>query len=94
VTYDLVEFREPAPQPGVPYEGRSETLLGRYDSENTAVEHGRLAWGVGRESESTDVAWWIVRRQGELLARWIADAGSDEEQILDLTTNTMITIDR
>lgn len=94
MTFDLVEFREPAPQPGQPYVGRSETVLGRYESERTAVEHGRIAWQSGRSSDSTDVVWWIVRVHGEQFARWLADGGSDQEQVLDLTTNTLVPIER
>jgi hypothetical protein len=38
--------------------------------------------------------WWIVRVPGEQLARWLADAGSDQEQVLDLTTNALVPIQR
>lgn len=48
------------------------------------------AWRAGKESDTTDVMWWIVRGPGETLCRWIADRGSDDEQILDLTTNSVI----
>ena len=92
VAYEVVEFREPPPQPGQPYKGRSETTLGEYDSEQLAIEHGRLAWKAGRASDSLDVVWWIVRVPREQLARWLADGASEQEQVLDLTTNAMVPI--
>ncbi|MEE8485472.1 MAG: hypothetical protein V3S38_02805 [Acidimicrobiia bacterium] len=61
-----------------------------FDSESEAVELGRSAWRAGKESDTPDVMWWIVRVPGETLCRWIADRGSDDEQILDLTTNSLI----
>jgi hypothetical protein len=39
------------------------------------------------------VTWWIVRAPGEQLARWLADGGSDIEQVLDLTTNAMVPVE-
>lgn len=92
MVYELVEFREPVPQPGQPYKGRTESVLGTYESEHVAIDHGRIAWRLGRESDSADVTWWIVRVPGEQLARWLADGGSDTEQVLDLTTNAMVPI--
>jgi hypothetical protein len=93
VGYEVVEFREPAPRPGEPYKGRTETVLGTYESEHVAIEHGRMAWQSGKTGGSTDVAWWIVRAPGEQLARWLADGGSESEQVLDLSTNAMVPIE-
>ena len=45
-----------------------------------------------READTADVMWWIVRVPGESLARWVADRASDEEQVLDLTTNELIVV--
>jgi hypothetical protein len=92
--YELVEFREPTLEPGQPFVGRSEKVLGHYDEEQAAIEHGRIAWQTGRSSGSSDVVWWIVRVPEEQLARWLADAGSDQEQVLDLTTNALVPIQR
>ena len=92
MAYELVEFREPALQPGQPFDGRSETVLGNYGDEHAAIEHGRIAWRTGRSSGSSDVVWWIVRVPGEQLARWLADGASDREQVLDLTTNSLVPI--
>jgi len=38
------------------------------------------------------VAWWIVRAPGESLARWIADAASPVERVLDLRTNELVEV--
>lgn len=92
MAFELVEFCEPAPHPGVPYKGRTETVLAEYVSEHAAIDRGRDEWRSARASESTDVTWWIVRVPGEEIARWLADGGSDEEQVLDLTANTMVPI--
>lgn len=67
-------------------------MIVTYDTESAAIEHGRLAWREGRQSVTNDVLWWIVRTPGENLARWIADAASDEEQVLDLRTNRLVRV--
>ncbi len=90
MAFEVIEFREPSPMPGQPFQGTVETQLGMFDSEAEAVAMGRQAWRAGRESGSRDVCWWIVRVPGESLARWIADVSSDREQVLDLTTNTLV----
>ncbi len=92
MAFELIEFLEPAPAPGEPFRGTIETKLGEFDSEQDAVEAGRRAWKAAREQPSADVRWWIVRVPGEQLARWIADAASPTEQVLDLTTNTLVAL--
>lgn len=92
MAFEVVEFREPAPMPGQPFEGTVETELGTFESEAEAVAVGRTAWRSGRVSGTTDVCWWIVRVPGESLARWIADVASDHEQVLDLRTNTLVSL--
>ncbi len=92
MAFELVEFCEPAPEPGRPFAGTRETLVGTYDDEAQAIAHGRRVWREAREVRSTDVMWWVVRVPGESLARWIADKASDVEQILDLTTNELIPV--
>ena len=92
MAYELVEFWELTLQPGQRFDGHSETVLGHYDDEHEAIEHGRIAWRSGRSAGSSDVVWWIVRVPGEQLARWLADGGSDREQVLDLTTNSLVAI--
>jgi len=88
--YELVEFVEPAFGEGGAFAGTQERILGDYDREAEAIEAGRLAWNAFRAAGSRDVAWWIVRVPGETLARWIADAGSPVERVLDLRTNQLI----
>ena len=90
--YELVEFVEPAFGEGGSFAGTRERVLGVFDVEAKAIEAGRSVWKAFRESGSTDVAWWIVRVPGEALARWIADAASPVERVLDLRTNELIDV--
>lgn len=90
--YELVEFVEPAFHEGGSFAGTLERVLGVYDVEAEAIGAGRSAWKAFRESGSADVAWWIVRAPGESLARWIADAASPVERVLDLTTNELVEV--
>jgi hypothetical protein len=92
MAFEVVEFREPAPMPGQPFQGTVETDLGTFESEAEAVAIARSAWQAGRASGTTDVCWWIVRVPGESLARWIADVASQHEQVLDLRTNTLVSL--
>lgn len=91
--FTATEFREPALEPGMPYEGPIETLIGSYTDESEAVAAARTLWKDFRMSDSHDVAWWIVRRQGEGLARWIAESRSSVERVLDLRTNELIEVE-
>lgn len=91
--YTATEFREPALEPGMPYQGPIETLIGTYTDESEAVAAARDEWKGFRASDSRDVAWWIVRRQGEGLARWIAESRSSVERVLDLRTNELIEVE-
>lgn len=90
--YELVEFVEPAFQEGGSFAGTLDRVLGVYEVEAEAIAAGRSAWKAFRESGSTDVAWWIVRAPGESLARWIADAASPVERVLDLSTNELVEV--
>jgi hypothetical protein len=90
--YEVVEFVEPAFHEGGAFVGTRERLLGVFDVESEAIEAGRTAWTAFRQSGSSDVAWWIVRVPDEPLARWIADASSPVERVLDLRTNELIDI--
>ena len=90
MAFELVEFCEPAPQPGEPFQGTSQRVMGVYDDEKDAIAIGRMRWREMRASDTADVMWWIVRVPGETLARWVADRTSDEEQVLDLTTNELV----
>jgi hypothetical protein len=89
---EVVEFSEPTPEPGQPFEGTQQDVVGTFDAEVDAIDFGRAAWRAGLSSDTRDVMWWIVRVPGETLCRWIADRGSDEEQILDLTKNSLVPV--
>jgi hypothetical protein len=94
MAFELVEFCEPSPEPGRPFPGTSQTVVGVYELESEAIEVGRARWGEMRAADTHDVMWWIVRVPGESLARWIADRGSPDEQILDLTTHQLVVVKR
>jgi len=91
--YTATEYREPALEPGMAYQGPIETLIGTYNDERDAIESARERWKDYRMSNSRDVAWWIVRKQGEGLARWIAESRSSVERVLDLRTNELVEVD-
>jgi len=90
VVFEAVEYREPALEPGEQYTGAIETSLGKFESEMEAIASGRMAWQGFLESDSKDVAWWLVRVEGEELARWIAESRSEIERVLDLTTKQLV----
>lgn len=90
--FTATQFVEPALEPGQRYEGPQESVLGTFEEEASAIDVARRAWLAFREVESHDVAWWIVKAEGEELARWIADSRSDFERVLDLTTRTLVEV--
>ena len=90
MAFEVIEFCEPTPEPGRPFAGTTERVLGTFDMESDAIVFGRASWESSRSSDTTDVMWWIVRVPDETLCRWIADRGNAEEQILDLTTNKLV----
>ena len=92
--FEAVEFREPALVPGERPSDPIETSLGHFEEEADALAVARAAWRGFRENHSTDVAWWLVRAQGEELARWIAESRSDVERVLDLTTLQLMELPR
>lgn len=90
--YEVVEFLEPALEPGEPFPGTQERMIGEFDDEAAAVTLARTAWMAFRDEPTADVMWWMVRTRGESLARWIADGHSPIERVLDLTTNELIEV--
>jgi hypothetical protein len=92
MAFELVEFCEPTPEPGQPFPGTLHTVVGVYEIETEAIDIGRRRWSDMRASGTTDVMWWVVRVPGETLARWVADRGSADEQILDLRTNELVVV--
>ena len=91
--FTATEYCEPALEPGMPYQGPIETLIGTFGEEPEAIEAARLRWKAFRQGDSRDIAWWIVRRQGEDVTRWIAESRSSMERVLDSTTNELVEID-
>jgi len=91
-TFEVMQFVEPALEPGQRYEGAIETLLGTFENETEAIAVGRAAWEAHRATDTHDVAWWLVRLPGEPLARWIADSRSPFERVLDLTTQQLVEV--
>ena len=91
--FTATEYREPALEPGMAYQGPIETLIGTFTDEREAIEAARDLWKDYRQSDSHDVAWWIVRKQGEGLARWIAESRSSVERVLDLRTNELVEVE-
>ncbi len=91
--FTATEYREPALEPGMAYQGPVETLIGTFEDERDAIEAARGRWKDFRMSDSRDVAWWIVRKQGEGLARWIAESRSSVERVLDLRTNELVEVE-
>ena len=90
--FTATQFVEPALSPGQRYDGPHETELGRFAVETEAVDIAREAWKAFKQTDSHDVAWWIVKAEGEELARWIADSRSDFERVLDLTTRELVEV--
>ena len=92
-SFTATEYREPALEPGMAYQGPVETSIGTFSDERDAIEAARVRWKAFRASGSRDVAWWIVRAQGEGLARWIAESRSSVERVLDLRTNELVELE-
>ncbi len=92
MAFEVVEFCEPSPEPGRPFPGTSQEVIGTFDHEPDAISLGRERWQAMRAADTTDVMWWIVRVPGETLARWIADRSSPDEQVLDLRTNELVVV--
>ena len=89
-----MQYREPDLRPGLRYTGPEETHLGEFASESDAIDVARAAWVRFRRESPGGVAWWIVRKPGEDLARWIADSRHEAERVLDLTTNELVEVPR
>jgi len=90
--YEVSEYCEATRAVGDPHAEAVIRILGTFESEVEAIEVARSAWTLGRELDTTDVMWWVVKAPGEQLCRWIADRSSSEEQILDLTTGTLVVV--
>ena len=69
-----------------------EKVLGSSDSELRAVDIVRDARHAFLNSGRAEYAWWVVRKQGDRLAQFIADSKSDKEFVLDLTSGQLVEI--
>ena len=85
--FEAVQFIE---RRGVPEP--EETILGEDAEEMDAVEVARAARKEFMTSESSEYAWWVVRKKGARLANFIADSRSDKEFVLDLTSGELVEV--
>ncbi len=67
-----------------------QELIGEFADERVAVAAARHDRAAFIESGSREYAWWVVRRSGEQLAKWIADSRSDREFVLDIRTGQLV----
>ena len=92
VVYEAMEFREPALEPGQPFPGTQESVIGESADQVSAIDTARAAWFAFREAPTKDVMWWLVRERGQSMALWIADGHSGVERVLDLTTKQLVEV--
>ncbi len=85
--FEAVEFIELRSQPEP-----TERVLGEFEVETDAVEVARGARAAFFETDSSDYAWWIVRKTGARLANFIADSKSEKEFMLDLSSGELVEI--
>ncbi len=90
IMFEALEFVEIEETPGVPNPTPAERLLGRFETEEEAVIAGRAEREEYLAVDHDLYAWWIVRREGEQLASWIADSVSRDEFELDLRTGRLM----
>ena len=48
MAFEVVEFREPTPEPGTPFAGTQQRVIGTFEVEIHAIERGREAWELAR----------------------------------------------
>jgi len=73
---------------GLPTGSVLERTIGSFITEAEAVLTARAArasrWG------RREYAWWVVRREGEQLASWIADSRSGREFVVDISSGRVV----
>ncbi|MDH5616171.1 MAG: hypothetical protein OEY62_06470 [Acidimicrobiia bacterium] len=67
-----------------------ESRLGEYAEETAAIETARAHRAGFVPSIDSEYAWWVVRRCGDMLARWIADSRSTREFVLDIRSGQLV----
>ena len=86
--FEIVQYVEYRPG-----EQAVETRLGESRDVDVAIDEARRAWrGFEVEVGSEAYAWWVVRQQGEKLARWIADNHSHKEFAVDVRSGSLVEI--
>ena len=87
--FEIVQFVEYRPG-----DEAVETRLG--ECQETSTRRSKRPVGRGEASRSSlaarAYAWWVVREQGEKLARWIADNHSHKEFAVDVRSGALVEI--
>jgi hypothetical protein len=84
--FEVVEYVEEEAS-GRPTGLVRERSVGTFPTEAEAVLAARK---VRKARLGTEYAWWVVRRQGERLASWIADSRSAREFVVDLSSSKVV----
>lgn len=69
-----------------------ESRLGEFAQETDAIEVARAHRASFMKTIESEYAWWVVRRSGETMARWIADSRSEKEFALDIRTGELVEV--
>jgi hypothetical protein len=85
--YEAIEYIEEE-ENGLPTGTSLERVLGTFETEDGGVAAARDA--MIRYGDRHEYAWWIVRKQGERIAAWIADSRSGREFLMDLTKEEIV----
>lgn len=59
--------------------------LGLFGDLEEAIDFARSARLTTTEQRPAADLWWVVREPGSIRAMWIAESGTDEERMIDLT---------
>ncbi|NIA24276.1 MAG: hypothetical protein GWP04_01770 [Gammaproteobacteria bacterium] len=85
--FEAIEYIEEEAA-GLPTGAIHERAIGLFFTEVEAVLTARAArsshWG------RREYAWWVVRREGEQLASWIADSRSGREFVVDISKGRVV----
>ena len=90
--FQTVRYIEEEKQPGLVAPVPTEFAIGRYSNETLAIAAARASMADFFEMGRPEYAWWIVRRDGEQVAHWIADSRTRREFMVDLTTNRLVEV--
>jgi len=85
--FEAIEYIEEEAA-GLPTGSVAERAVGLFFTEAEAVLTARAARSshLGRR----EYAWWVVRRQGEQIASWIADSKSGREFVVDISKERVV----